>query len=187
MRLRAVMPLAMALAAVAAPAAAQAPSRGLSMTGGAGIGWARPACDFCRRERAAGAVAYLQVAGNASPSLSLGAEARFWARDNDVFELIGSIGAVAYLYPTVGGPFHVKAGLSYLSYRAYDDDGDLVSNMPAIQLGAGYRFRISERFGLTNFVNLVAGRFGTLRSDDATLVTNMGVTSFELGLALTRF
>lgn len=187
MKLRALIPVVLGLAAFAPPARAQTPSGGLAMTGGAGIGWARPACEFCRRERAAGPVAYLQVAGNVNTSLSLGAEARFWARENEVFELIGSIGVVAYLYPTLGGPFHLKGGLSYLSYRAYDNDGDLVSNMPAIQLGAGYRFRISEGFGLTNFVNVIAGRFGTLRSDEAALVTNMGVTSLELGLALTRF
>lgn len=174
---------------LAAPLAAQtpAPRSGLAMTGGAGIGWTRPACDFCRRTRAAGPVAFLQVTSEVNPSLALGAEARFWARDDEVFELTGSLGAVAYLFPTPGGPLHLKGGLAYLSYRAYDDDGDLVSNMPAILLGAGYRFEIAEGFGLTNFVNVVAGRFGTLRSDDAALVHNMGVTSFQLGLALTRF
>jgi hypothetical protein len=171
----------------ALPLEAQAPGRGLAMTGGAGIGWTRPACDFCRRERAAGPVAYLQVTSQMNSAFALGAEARFWARDDDVFELTGSLGVVAYLYPTPGGPFHIKGGLAYLSYRAYDDDGDLVSNMPAIQLGAGYRFRISDGFGLTNFVNFVAGRFGTLRSDDDALVDNMGVTSVQVGLALTRF
>jgi hypothetical protein len=180
---------AAAVAAVlfAVPLEAQTPSSGLAMTGGAGIGWTRPACDFCRRDRSAGPVAYLQVTSQVNPSFGLGAEARFWARDDEVFELTGSLGIVAYLYPTPGGPFHIKGGLAYLSYRAYDDDGDLVSNMPAIQLGAGYRFQISEGFGLTNFVNVVAGRFGTLRSDDDALVDNMGITSFQLGLALTRF
>jgi hypothetical protein len=186
---RASIPAALAAILFALPATAQSPARGtgLAMTGGAGIGWTRPACEFCRRDRAAGPVAYLQVTTQMSTSFALGAEARFWARNDEVFELIGALGAVAYLFPTPGGPFHIKGGISYLSYRAYDDDGDLVANMPAIQLGAGYRFRISDGLGLTNFVNVVTGRFGTLRSDDAAVVSNMGVTSFQLGLALTRY
>lgn len=178
---------AVAVVLFAVPLDAQTSATGLAMTGGAGIGWTRPACDFCRRARSPGAVAWLQVSNQLNPSIAVGAEARFWARDDEVFELTGSLGVVAYVYPTPGGPFHVRGGLAYLSYRAYDDDGDLVANMPAIDVGAGYRFRISERFALTNFVNVVAGRFGTLRSDDDALVDNMGVTSFQLGLALTRF
>ena len=177
-------------ALLAQPAYAQAvpgQSNGLEMTGGAGIGWTRPACDFCRRDLSAGPVVYLQVTKQITPTFGLGADARFWARNSEAFELVGSIGAVAYLFPTPGGAFHLKGGLSYLSYRAYDDDGDLVSNMPAVQLGAGYRFNVAEGFALTNYVNLVAGRFGTLRSDDAAIVENMGIMSVQLGLALTRF
>lgn len=175
--------------ACALPASAQTDLRptGIAMTGGAGVGWTRPACDFCRRQRAAGPMFFLQMAGHLTPTVALGAEADFWARDDEVFELTGAIGLVAYLYPTPGGAFHVKGGLSYLSYRLYDDDGDLVSNMPAIQLGAGYRFTVSDRVALTNFVNFVAARFGSLRSEDAVLVDNMGITSLQLGLAITRF
>lgn len=177
---------ALLLFLMAGPAQAQG-GKGIAMTGGAGIGWARPACEYCRRQLSAGPAAYLQMTTPVNPRLSLGVEANFWARDDEVFELMGSLGAVAVLFTNPGGPFHLKAGIAYLSYRAYDDDGDLVSNAPAMQLGAGYRFRISDELALTNFVNVITSRFGTLRSDDAVVVENMGITAFQLGVAITRF
>lgn len=165
---------------------AVAPTRGVSLMGGAGIGWTRPACDFCRRERDPGPVVYLSMLSHLRPNLAIGAEANAWAREGVVFTLAASLTGVAQLYPTPGGPFYMRAGLGIMTFRAYDDDADLVSNAPAMQLGAGYRFRIGDGLVLSNFANVLVSRFGSLRSEDDVIVENFGVTSIQLGIGLAR-
>jgi hypothetical protein len=66
------------------------------------------------------------------------------------------------------------------------DDDDLASLGPAIQLGAGYEFRLSDRTLLTNYVTIVASRFGKLRAGEVIVVDNLGVTSLQFGIGLTR-
>ena len=188
--------LAAALAAVLvvhpADAQAQTPARpassgsAMSLMGGAGVGWTRVACGFCRRNLDAGPVVYLQAIMPVRPTLSLGAEGNVWARDDEVFALVGSISAVARLTPRAGGPFYLKGGLGYVTYRAYDDDADLVSNAPAMQFGAGYTYQISEGLALNNFLNVLVSRFGTLKSEETTVVENFGITSLQQGIGLTR-
>jgi hypothetical protein len=165
---------------------AAAGGRGITLTGGAGVGWTRPACSYCRRSLNAGPVVYLDATGQVNPRLALGAQANLWAHDEQAFVLMGMLGLVAQLYPNPEGPLFLRAGLGYLTYRAYDDDQDLVSNAPAINLGIGYRFQFSSGIAITNFANMLTSRFGKLRSDDAVLVDNMGVTSLQLGIALSR-
>jgi len=159
----------------------------IALSGGVGVGWTRPACSYCRRTLDAGPVMYLEATSQVNPRFALGGQANLWARNSDVFVLMGTLGVVAHMYPNPGRPLFLKAGLGYLTYRAYDSDGDLVSNGPALQLGAGYRFQFSNGLAITNFANLLTSRFGKLRSDEDVLVENMGVTSIQLGIALSRF
>jgi len=173
---------------VVRPAAAQqARGSGLSVGGGGGVGWTRPACDYCRRNLDPGPAAWLRITGDVRPGLAVGAEANIWAHDQDVFVLVGSLTAVAQIHPTPGGPFFLRTGIGYLTYRAYADDDDLVANAPAIQFGLGYECRISDRLALNNAMTLVASRFGTLRGDDRVVVDNMGTTSIQLSIGLVRF
>ncbi len=160
---------------------------GMALSGGAGIGWTRPACDFCRRHLDAGPALYLQMTSQVNPRLALGAEADLWARDNEVFVLNGALSFVAQLRKHPESPFFLKGGIGYMTYRAYDDSGDLVSNMPAIQMGAGYRFMLSSGFAINNYATLFAARFGKLREDGDVVVDNFGVMSLQLGLGVTRF
>jgi hypothetical protein len=162
-------------------------SSSIALSGGAGVGWTRPACSYCRRSMDAGPVMYLEATSQLNPRFALGGQANLWARNSDVFVLMGTLGVVAHMYPNPASPLFLKAGLGYLTYRAYDSDGDLVSNGPAIQLGAGYRFQFSNGLAITNFANLLTSRYGTLRSDDEVLVENMGVTSIQLGIAISRY
>jgi len=162
------------------------PPAGFQIMGGAGVGWTRTACGFCRRERDPGPVVYLQATSRIRPGLTIGAEGNVWARDDEIFVLVGSIGAIANIYPNVESPLYLKGGLSYVTYRAFDEDGDLIANGPGIQLGAGYRFRVTEDITITNFVNVLASRYGKLKEEDTVVVDNFGVTSFQLGIGLVR-
>jgi hypothetical protein len=183
-----VLPILLLIGLAIRPAAAQqARSQGLAVGGGGGVGWSRPACDYCRRNLDPGPVAWLRVTGPVRPGLELGAEANIWAHDQEVFVIVGALTAVAQIHPTPGGPFFLRTGIGYLTYRAYDDDDDLVANAPAIQFGLGYDFRVSERLALNNAMTLVASRFGTLRGDDRVVVDNLGTTSIQFSVGLVRF
>jgi hypothetical protein len=109
-----------------------------------------------------------------------------WVRDAEVFSLVGSLSAIGHLYPRPGGPRYLKAGLGFTTYRAFDDEADLVSNGPAVQLGAGYRVPITVELALNTFANVLVSRFGKLRSEEDVVVDNFGITSIQLGVGLTR-
>jgi hypothetical protein len=179
---------ALAILAFAQSARAQSPrvNEGITLMGGAGVGWTRAACGYCRRSLDSGPVIYLQMTAPMRTNLSLGAEGNVWVRDAQVFSLMGSLSAIAQLYPKAGSPLYLKGGLGFVTYRAYDDEADLVSNAPALQLGGGYRFRISDELALSNFANILVSRFGKLRSEETVVVDNFGVTSIQLGVGLTR-
>jgi len=175
---------------IAQPARAQSPrssgGEGVTLMGGAGVGWTRAACGFCRRSRDAGPVIYLQLTTPLKTNLALGAEGNVWVRDAEVFSLVGSLSAIAQLNPRPGSPLYLKAGLGYTTYRAFDDEADLVSNAPAMQLGAGYRVPITPELALNTFANVLVSRFGKLRTEETVVVDNFGITSIQLGVGLTR-
>lgn len=180
---------------VAGEARAQEPPSarpgGLFYGAGAGGGWTRAACGYCRRDYSFGPIVFARLGGTLGERSLLGAEASLWTKsdaEEDVRLLTGSLMAVAWLYPSADGPLYLKGGLGAVTYRVYGegDDDDLSSLGPALQLGAGYEFRLSERLLLTNYVNVVASRFGKLRSGEVIVVDNIGVTSFQFGIGLTR-
>lgn len=180
--------VALAVLVFAQGAAAQSPrvSEGVTLMGGAGVGWTRPACSFCRRALDPGPVIYLQMTAPIRTNLALGAEGNVWVRDAEVFALMGSLSGIAQLYPKPGSPLYLRGGLGFVTYRAFDDEADLVSNAPALQFGAGYRFRLTDELALSNFANILVSRFGKLRSEETVVVDNFGVTSVQLGVGLTR-
>jgi hypothetical protein len=178
----------LAVFAIAQPARAQSPrnGEGVTLMGGAGVGWTRAACGFCRRSRDAGPVIYLQMTTPLKTNLLLGAEGNVWVRDAEVFSLVGSLSAIAQLNPRPGSPLYLKGGLGFVTYRAFDDEADLVSNGPAMQLGGGYHVPVTSEVALNTFVNVLVSRFGKLRSEESVVVDNFGVTSIQLGVGLTR-
>ena len=180
--------IALAVTLIAQPVRAQSPraGEGVSLMGGAGVGWTRAACGFCRRARDAGPVIYLQMTSPLKTNLSIGAEGNVWVRDAEVFSLVGALSGIVLLNPRPGSPLYLKAGLGFVTYRAYDDEADLTSNGPAMQLGGGYRTRISDELALNTFANVLVSRFGKLRSEENVVVDNFGVTSIQLGVGLTR-
>ncbi|MGH7503376.1 MAG: hypothetical protein ACREL7_16740 [Longimicrobiales bacterium] len=175
-------------------AQAPRPSRpgGMFLGAGAGGGWTRAACSYCRRDYSFGPVVFARIGGRLGPRSLLGAELSGWTRNDgeeDVRLLTGSLMAVGWLYPNPDGPFYLKGGLGAITFRVFGDgdDDDLSSLGPALQLGAGYEFRLSDRVLLTNYANLQASRFGKLRSGETVVVDNLGVTALQFGIGITRF
>jgi len=154
-------------------------------SGGAGAGWTRVSCSICTPRRVLGPTAHLRVGTFVRPGLLLGAEANGWMRDQgeNGRAWTAAIGPVAYLYPKAAGPFHIKAGIGYMTYNAEEDVS--TSNV-AVQLGAGYEFRVGSRLHLTNYANLHASSFGSLKSDGDEVVGDVSVSLFQIGVGLTR-
>jgi hypothetical protein len=170
-------------------AQANAPQNGVWLSAGIGGGWARVACAICAVERRLGVAGYGRVGTYVRRGLLLGAEANVWTRreGEDGRDWVGNIGAVGYLYPQVDGPLYLKAGLGYLMFQSSENEGNGDSTgSVGVQLGAGYEFRIAPGLYMTNYANLLASSFGSLRGDDAEVIDNVGVTLLQIGVGLTR-
>src|SRR5262245_41885777 len=173
------------------PAAARAQTNGpgdIWLSAGAGGGWSRVACAICRVQRNLGPTGYVRFGANLRPGVLLGVEANGWTRvpDEDEREWVGAFSAVGYLYPRPGGTLYVKGGLGFLTYHATDDDDELSLSSPGVVLGAGYEFRVGSSLMLTNYVNLHASSFGSLKAGDTEVISDVSVTLFQLGVGLTR-
>jgi len=172
---------------VGVPAFVRAQSRGgeFWMSGGVGGGWTRVSCAICTPARTLGPTAHVRVGASLRPGMLLGAEANGWTRNRDEGGRAwsGSIGAVAFLYPKPEGPFFVKAGVGYMTYRA--DEGVNTGNV-GVQLGAGYEFRVGGSLYLTNYANLHASSFGSLRADGAVAVDDVSLSMLQIGVGITR-
>ncbi len=166
--------------------------RGLFLGGGSGAGWTRVACGYCRRVFAFGPVATVRAGARLRPGVRLSAELNGWThRDDepDVRLVMGALTMVAQLQPDPGRPFFVRGGLGWVTYRVRGngDDDDFASGGPGLQLGAGWSFRLSETLAMSNSLNVVASAFGKLRSGETVVVDNLGVTSIQLNVSLTKF
>ncbi|MGH7459497.1 MAG: hypothetical protein ACREMA_00535 [Longimicrobiales bacterium] len=173
------------------PSAARAQTNGpgdVWISAGAGGGWSRVACAICRVQRNLGPTGYLRFGANVRPGLLLGAEGNVWTRvpGDDEREWVGAFSAVGYLYPRANGALYVKGGLGYLTYRSSAEDDDLTLGSVGVVLGAGYEFRVGSSLLLTNYVNLHASSFGSLKSGDTEVISDVSVTLFQLGVGLTR-
>jgi outer membrane protein with beta-barrel domain len=170
-------------------AQAKPSQNGVWLSAGVGAGWARVACGICAVERRLGPTGYLRVGSNVRNGLLLGAEANLWTRSegDDDRDWVGNVGAVGYLYPRAEGPLYFKAGVGYMQFQSSENEGNGDSTgSVGVQLGAGYEFRIAPGLHLTNYVNLLASAFGSLRGDNAQVVDDVGVTLLQIGIGLTR-
>jgi hypothetical protein len=173
------------------PVAARAQTNGTGdiwLSAGAGGGWSRVACSICRVQRNLGPTGYVRFGANVRPGLLLGVEANGWTRvpGEDEREWVGAFSAVGYLYPRAGGTLYVKGGLGYLTYHSSDDEDELSLGSAGVVLGAGYEFRVGSSLMLTNYVNLHASSFGSLKSGDSEVISDVSVTLLQLGVGITR-
>jgi hypothetical protein len=152
------------------------------LSGGVGGGWTRVSCAICRVQRNLGPTGYLRVGVPLQSGIVIGAEANVWTHEReDVREWTRSLSAVAYMNPR--GALFLKAGAGQLSYQAEED---LTANMLGVQLGGGYEFKVGRSLYITNHLNLLAGSYGSLRSEGAQVVDDVSVTLVQLGIGLTR-
>ena len=171
-----------------APAQSNAQQGKIWMSAGAGGGWARVSCSICNLERNLGPTGYVRVGTNLRPGLLLSTEGNVWTHvpEEDTRSWVGAIGAAAYMYPRANGALYVKGGLGYMMYRSRDDeDNEISTSSLGVQLGAGYEFRVGSTLLITNFANLLASSFGTLRADEA-VVDDVNVTLLQIGVGVTR-
>jgi hypothetical protein len=162
------------------------------MGGGVGAGWTRIACEYCRREHEFGPIGYLRLGSRLRPGLLIGAELNGWTHSEDEEEIrlfMAALTAVGWLYPNPARPLFLKGGLGWVNYRVNGggEDDDLASGGPGLVLGAGYEFRLSESLTMTNYINVVASAFGKLRSGETVVVENLGITSIQFGVGVTKF
>ncbi len=158
------------------------------LSAGVGGGWSRVACAICRTQRNLGPTGYLRIGANVRPGLMLGAEANGWTRapGEDQREWVGALSAVGYLYPRPSGALFVKGGLGYLTYRTNDAEDQLKTSSLGVQLGAGYEFRVGSSLLITNYLNLHASSFGSLKEGDTQVIDDVSVTLLQLGVGITR-
>ena len=111
----------------------------------------------------------------------MGGEATIWTHEvEDELEYLGAAMAVLYLHPDQG-PLFLKGGLGYVGYRAGDD---IALNTVGMQLGAGCELRIAG-IAITNFANLIASSFGSLKNESVTIANDVSTTLLQLGVGLT--
>lgn len=167
-----------------APRGAPGAPDGFWASAGAGAGWARVSCPVCRNERRLGASGYARAGGTPRPGLLVGGELNVWTRQRGgLRENAGALGVVAYLYPRLDSPLHLKAGAAVTRYTAGDD---VSLDALGVQLGLGYEFRVAGAWWITNYANLIASSFGRLTLDGETARDDASLTLFQLGVALTR-
>lgn len=155
---RMTMLFCLTLAALAAPASAQAPARDGFFIG-FGLGWGSLGIED-GDERESGGAGYLKLGGALSDKVLLGAESNAWTKEEGGATLtMGTLTATAYLYPSETG-FYLAGGLGIARIEV---DAGLLGSADdtglGVSLGAGYDFGFGGRFGLTPYANFISGNF----------------------------
>ncbi len=144
-----------------------------------GLGWS---------DDKGGAVGYLKLGGTVSRSLLLGAEAQVWTAryygrtySEDYDRTLGSLMAIAQVYPSPTGAVWLKGGVGFAR-----DELDLFGppTQPtvtgrdglAFDLGLGYDFRVGRSVSLTPSLDLVWQRY---ESHDERLVNLAVAVTFH--------
>ena len=144
-----------------------------------GLGWS---------DDKGGAVGYLKLGGTVSPSLLLGAEAQVWSARyygrtylEDYDRTLGSLLAIAQVYPSSRGAVWLKGGVGFAR-----DELDLFGpptrptvtgrNGVAFDLGLGYDVRVGRQVSVTPSLDLVWQRY---ESHDERLVNLAIVVTFH--------
>lgn len=157
---------------------------GMWVSAGMGGGWTRVTCAICRTDRNLGPSGYVRLGTTLRPGLHIAVEVDGWTRsEQDLRSTATAGGVAAYLYPEPAGGAFLKSGLAWVRYGV---DGDVGANLVGLLVGAGYDFPVSARLSVTNYVNLVASSFGSLRSDRGTVANDVSLSLLQFGIGLTR-
>jgi hypothetical protein len=120
----------------------------------------------------------------------VGGEVNGWTHTNedDVRATAASLAGVAYVYPNPAGGVFFKGGLGWVHYGAdqAENDNDVSTNLLGLLVGLGYEFRVGPGLTVTNYVNLLASSFGSLRSERADVTDDVSLSLLQIGIGLTR-
>jgi hypothetical protein len=185
----------LACAVTPPPLAAQrATSRpGLWLGAGAGIGWARVTCDFCRTNRGHSLSGYAHAGGRISNHVLLGGEVAGWIRnanpgqDRPADEQLLAYSVVVYWYPTARYPYYLKGGVGLASYRIDDGENRLTSKALGPQIGAGWEAPIAAHFSVLPYVNVMFASMGAdLKFNGSILLDHTSLALFQVGVGVAR-
>jgi hypothetical protein len=160
--------------------------RGIWLGAGLGMGSARLSCTVCRENRDGGTSGYLRAGATVSKRLLLGLEATAWYKSQgDVDQLLGSLQAVAFLYPRATSGFYLKTGIGLSNYSAKDSDDKVSSQALAGQIGVGYEVAMSRSLSIVPYANFLASTGGDVRFNDTISGISAKTSLIQIGVGLT--
>lgn len=148
--------------------------------GGSGM---RLTCDFCQPARDVGPSATIALGGYGSDRVRLGVELGMWTYGNeDVREHLQSAGVVAHLVPNPRRGLYLIGGFGWSGYRA----GEFKYDAPRVTVGAGWDIPAGGKFVVGNVITLDAAAFATLRSDEISVLENVGLSVVRAAVKVRR-
>lgn len=164
---------------------APAPPRTSTIWYGGSIGRAgnRVTCDICTTSRDYGLAIAIAAGTYARPQLRVGIEGARWSFDGaGVDESVLSLGVVAHLLPDVRRGLYLLGGIGWSGYRA----GDFAYDAPRATVGVGWDRVVAGGVSVGALLALDAASFGAIRTEDATVARDVGLSSIRLALQLRR-
>jgi hypothetical protein len=161
---------------------------GVNVSFGFGGGSAHLGCSLCGRSRQGGTAYYLNVGGTISPRFTLGGELNgFGYATNDEYITIGSVLAVAHLYPepASGFFFTVGAGVAGASVEDRLQSVEVYSSGFGIEGGLGYDVRLGRNFSLTPYAQFVKGFSGQVSYSGTSRPDQLNPDYYQIGLGFT--
>jgi hypothetical protein len=160
--------------------------RGFWFGAGVGMGSARLSCSICRSGRDGGGSGYLRVGATLTRQLLLGAETLIWYHSqNSVDYLLGTVQAVAYLYPMRNSGLYIKTGLGIAQYSAKDANDKVSTQALAGQVGAGYEVAVGKSMSIVPFANFMGTSGSDVRFNDTVSNLSANTSLIQVGVGIT--
>jgi hypothetical protein len=141
----------------------------------------------CRAGRDGGTSGYLRVGATVSRQVLVGGEIIAWYHsENQLDFLLGSVMAVAIVYPKVDKGFFLKTGLGLSRYTAKDANIKVSSQAIAASLGLGYDIPVTGNVLIVPFANFLGTTGGDVRVDQTVsgLAARTSLLQFGVGVTL---
>lgn len=148
--------------------------------GGSGM---RLTCDFCQPARDVGPSMTFGLGAYASPRVRVGVEMGMWTYGNeDVREHLQNAGVVAHIVTNPQTGVYLIGGFGWSGYRAAEFKYDA----PRVTVGLGWDIPAGGKFVVGNVVTLDAAAFATLRTDEITVLNNVGLSVVRAAVKVRR-
>jgi len=178
--------LAVTLPAASLPAQDQNLRKGFFLGVGFGAGSERLSCSVCQGDRDVDITGYLKLGWAVNPHVLLGVESDGWKQGtNGITELLATLHAAVYWYPSRTESFYFKGGMGVLAYRVSGDQSLATGRAFSAAIGAGYDFRFARDFSFTPFVNVIGSIASTLTLNDTPAATDVNYSLLQVGLGVT--